>query len=225
MEMVDGRLARLARPHVSTFVLGIDGAEGGDRALSFTCPNGELYVLVCDVSGSGQRARPPAEFLVDAARILVCQGMSLALVMQTLSEGMRHFYGDAGLFASAFLAVIRERSITYVSAGHPDALLFADLRKHVHLPASGPLLGLFRLPRMNECTLSVRPGSTLAVATDGITEAPVGDGARLEESGFARAVAAACASSPDDLAACIVDVVRERAATFADDCAVLAVRM
>jgi sigma-B regulation protein RsbU (phosphoserine phosphatase) len=85
------------------------------------------------------------------------------------------FTTEATPFASLFLAVadLRERTIEYVSAGHEPALLFSGegTTAHVHLPPTGPLLGLDPLAVFRRRTLPLVRDSVLVVVTDGITEA------------------------------------------------------
>jgi serine phosphatase RsbU (regulator of sigma subunit) len=205
--------------HASGFDLRVsiaDSGFGGDRALAFACPDGVRYLFVCDVAG------PAAEFLANSARMLACMGMSPGVIMQTLDLGLSHYYGGRGLFASAFLAAVDGASLTYVSAGHPDALLFGgEADGHDHLNATGPLLGVFAQPAFEVGALPMPPGTTLTIVTDGILEAPLRAGGRLGTCGFARIVAATLASASAEPAAAVIDATRRRVLRVVDDYAVL----
>jgi serine phosphatase RsbU (regulator of sigma subunit) len=138
---------------------------------------------------------------------LVCQGMSPSLVMQTLDLAFAHCFPE--LFATAFLASFEPDACTYVSAGHPDALLLGVF-DHRHLPATGPLLGLFAQANHAQRDALIRPDEVLVVATDGLIEAQHADGRRLWHHGLAEIVRACRAGDPSTLARRAVDEIAAR---------------
>ena len=204
----------------SVAAVSVDG-RGGDRAIWFRCPDGVLHVFVCAVSRNGGPAEGPADYVVHAVRALVCQGMSLGLVLETLDRGFAHFYGGQGAFATAFLATVGEGAITYASAGHPDALLFDQTYAHDHLAATGHVLGVFSTPRIPQRTVRCAPGSTLVVSTNGILKARFGTAGAIGHGGLARMVGLALHAGCGDPADHVLSEVRKRSKTVSDDCALL----
>jgi stage II sporulation SpoE-like protein len=79
--------------------------------------------------------------------------------------------------------------LSYAAAGVEGGLVFGDRSAHVHLGATGPLLGIERLPIYEERMVRFLPGDTLVAYTDGVTEAPAAtrDG-RLGSYGLVRSM-------------------------------------
>ena len=197
--------------------------RGGDRAVAIDCPDDNRFVFVADVAGRGRAAERPADFLVDAARLLVCQGMSVATVLETLSLAFGHYFG--GRFASAFLACVGDDgAIAWASAGHPDALIVRSDGEHDHLGASGPLLGVFRDAAYRESCSTLDRGDLLIVTTDGVSDALLADGTRVGEGGVARCAHAVRDAASDPAGAFVHHLFGVMRARLDDDWAVLAAR-
>lgn len=197
--------------------------RGGDRALAIDCPDENRFVFVADVAGRGRGAERPADFLADAARLLVCQGMGVATALETLSLAFGHYFG--GRFASAFLACIcDDGTVAWASAGHPDALIVRAEGEHEHLGASGPLLGVFRDPSYRESSSALHDGDLLVVTTDGVSDALLDDGTRIGERGVARCAHAVRDAARDPAGAFVYHLFGAMRARLDDDWAVLAAR-
>jgi hypothetical protein len=92
-------------------------------------------------------------------------------------------------FAAVLVAAIDlARSVlSYAAAGVEGGLIFGDRLAHLHLVATGPLLGIQQRPRNEERTMHFLPGDALIAYTDGITEAPtVKNNAPFGTSGLVR---------------------------------------
>jgi anti-sigma regulatory factor (Ser/Thr protein kinase) len=116
-----------------------------------------------------------------------------------------------------------EGQLRMASAGHPPPLVIAadGETSYAEGPAGSPL-GVVPFPTYEEATVSLGPGSTVLLYTDGLVERPE---APLEEglswlSGFARGVPA----HPDELCGALLQS-RFRDAPPRDDVALLAVRL
>jgi sigma-B regulation protein RsbU (phosphoserine phosphatase) len=79
---------------------------------------------------------------------------------------------DGTRFATAFFAEwsARDRSLTYVNAGHPAPILLGS-RSGEQLDAGGPPLGLFPATDFEVGRIVLQPGDVMALYSDGITEA------------------------------------------------------
>jgi GAF domain-containing protein len=211
-------------------------ASGGDVFGIWTLPDGELGLLVGDVSGSGLEVAATAamvRFFVEA-RTFDCDRpaevlrQTNAILCSRLPEG---------LFVPAFLAIADGRRLRWCNAGHPPPQLLRAAGAGAAPGTSGgghaaAALGTTGLPlgidadaayEEQECALA--PGDVLLAATDGLWEArragvQFGDArlpGLLAEHGLALA--------PQALAERLRDEAHEWAPELADDLVVLAVRV
>jgi serine phosphatase RsbU (regulator of sigma subunit) len=141
-------------------------------------------IIVGDVSGPSTAASHGAGALRAYARNLVKLRVPLTTGLWLASEFFaRAVKTDSVPFASLFIAVADHRigSMHYASAGHEPGLLFDGHSDHVHLEATGPMLGLSSIPTFHERSSPLRKNGLLVVVTDGITLArpPDGDGSTI----------------------------------------------
>ena len=133
----------------------------------------------------------------------------------------------AELLVSAFYAEIEPRTgvLTYCRAGHPMPLLMQDGASE-WLDTRGLLLGLNKDGEFEERSIRVKPGSRILFYTDGLVEAKNAAGEDFGTAGVERAAVAAMRLAPQDMAARVVDAVREHAAgsPLADDATAVALR-
>jgi PAS domain S-box-containing protein len=200
------REARIARtfqnaalPNALPTVLGLqfsalyepassDANVGGDFYDAFRLLDGRVVVSIGDVLGSGIDAAATMAALRQSIRAAASINPYPDLLLKA-AEGA---FGDSNrsLFASAFVAVIDplSLSIQYANAGHPAPLLRHPDGTVVALKGNDMLLGVVNMNDFGARQvgkLSVEPGSTLVLYTDGLTEAThnleKGE-ARLEEA-------------------------------------------
>jgi len=137
-------------------------ADYGDR----------LVLMVADVSGKGisaslltasleALAAAPLESSGEPATI--CTELSLRLYART----------PAAKYATSFLAIVDPKSgeIVYVNAGHTFGLLVRGSSGVECLEVGGLPLGLMPTAEYETGRIRIEPGDTLALYTDGITEA------------------------------------------------------
>jgi sigma-B regulation protein RsbU (phosphoserine phosphatase) len=148
-------------------------AVGGDFYDFFFVDPDNLFFTICDVSGKGV----PAALYMAVTRSLVGaaarDGMEpdrlLNRVNRELCSG-----NDTYMFSTAFCGILSLSTgrLAYANAGHESPLLIRD-RKDVRFlgPPGGPVLGLFEDETFALENLSLEPGDTLFVYTDGVTEA------------------------------------------------------
>ncbi len=133
-------------------------------------------------------------------------------------------------FVTAFLAVYepRTRRLTYSRAGHDPPLIKDPGRGGAvrRLDAAGGVpLGVLDAVRYEEVTLELRPGQTLLLYTDGITEARGPDGSMFGLSGVERALLE-CSGEPGHVLRSIVDPLIRHAGGVrpGDDQTIVAIR-
>jgi sigma-B regulation protein RsbU (phosphoserine phosphatase) len=153
-----------------------DFIYGGDLVDVFHHASGCTSLAVVDITGHGIHAAMYAGLVKHALRAYFSQGGTALQTVQAFNHlciANSAFEGEEDLFATLFFGVIDSdrRTITYVSAGHHTAYLIAPF-KVTALGASGPIIGLLddKL-EFSSKRISVSAGDTLAIVTDGFTEA------------------------------------------------------
>lgn len=146
---------------------------GGDFYDFFMVDDTHLAVVMADVSGKGV---PAALFMVIAKTIIKNQaltGESLDQVFQRANDQLCENDGE-GLFVTAFMGLLdlKDGGFTYVNAGHNPPLLRRKGGSYEYLKLD-PGFVLAGLEGMTYDTahLTLAPGDTLYLYTDGVTEA------------------------------------------------------
>jgi len=220
VEEVRGQLAAHELPVITGWsaAAALRPAEGllaGDWYDVLPLQDGRYAVVVADVSGHGARAGIVAiqlKRLLEAALHLAPEP-DLALAMAA-----RVFSDEAERFASCVVAVVHPDSgvVTYANAGHPAPFVLrsdeGELRVVSELEATGPLLSWLHLDvpgAWGTRTVSMAPGSSLVVYTDGLTEArPTGSTDELGLEGVLRALAEVPRLTPEVIVDEALDVAR-----------------
>lgn len=144
---------------------------GGDWYDAFPLPAGQLGLVIGDVVGRGFHAAALMGQLRSGLRAYATQHLRPAEVLFGLSGLIRQLApGDSATVL--YMVVDPERGDVIASAaGHPAPLLSeADGgASFVEMPGSVPL-GTVRMPRYENVTLTLAPGSTLVLFTDGVVE-------------------------------------------------------
>lgn len=171
---------------------------GGDVWTAFELDGSRVGVFVADLSGHGIAAainafrlhtllsRIPVEERRDPARLL-------GLLNQRLADILR-----VGQFSTAFYGIIDRAAdrLVYAAAGSPTPLLGSQGGWRV-LDSSGLPLGVLAGAVYENRGTPFRPGDTLFLCSDGLTEARDGTGAMLGEEGLADLVEHAGKAAPD----------------------------
>lgn len=102
------------------------------------------------------------------------ESSALALANQINKHMSR--YSPSDRFATAVFLVLSRDSgeLTYVNAGHNAPIVFS-CGATTFLEATGPPLGLFADAEYETHTTVIRPGGTLLVFTDGLTDSIQGE--------------------------------------------------
>ncbi len=156
---------------------------GGDYFDFIPLTEGKLAVVIADVAGKGVGAALLMTALQASLRALILTSPAPATLVAQLNRVLLENTPD-NRFATLFYGELdtRRHVLEYVSGGHNPALLLAgdDVRE---LMPTGPIVGLVSRATYTSQEVSLAPGSTLLLYTDGITElmAPT-----LEEFGVER---------------------------------------
>jgi phosphoserine phosphatase RsbU/P len=131
---------------------------------------GKLLFLVADISGKGLGASLLSSHLHATFRGLAYGGLRLQKMVEAANT---IFYESSPSDQFATLVVgyaDRHGSVEFVSAGHTP-FLFIDQGGVRLQKATGVPLGLFRDSRFPSSHLMLKPGESLLISTDGVTEA------------------------------------------------------
>lgn len=165
----------------------------GDFYDFFPVASGRLEaggLVIADVSGKGM---PAALFMAMARSTLRGSVSGAASPAAALSLANRLIHADSAqgsMFVTLFYAELDPAGgrLTYVNAGHtPPWLYHAAADTWRELPRTGPALGLFLGAPYQQVTLTLEPGDSLVLYTDGLTDATNPSGARYDAAA-ARAV-------------------------------------
>lgn len=205
---------------------GAENEVGGDFYDVFQVGEGDWVVAIGDVCGKGVDAAvvtAVARYTVRAAVVQVdAPSRALAILNDVL---LRH---ETERFCTVTILRLRERdtgwTATVSSGGHPSPLLARGSDGTEWFGPEGSLVGVVDAPDFADAETPLRPGDTLVLYTDGVTEARRGK----EFFGEERLLATVTACPPG--AQAVADTVVARVVDFQlgdarDDIAVVAVRV
>jgi serine phosphatase RsbU (regulator of sigma subunit) len=198
-------------------------AAGGDFYDVFALEDGQLAVIVGDVSGHGRKALPHTALVRFTLRAYLEAGMSPRGAVQTAGAVLERQLG--GFFVTVVAATYnpRTRILVYSSAGHPPPVIIgAD---HAALApvtvSSSPPIGVGLPTGTRQSVVSVPGRAQICFHTDGVTEARVASelfgsrrltatlvelGPKGSASELLDRVAELADSRPDDMAACLLSI-------------------
>jgi sigma-B regulation protein RsbU (phosphoserine phosphatase) len=188
---------------------------GGDYYDFLALPAGKLGVALGDVSGKGiaaalMMASLEASLRAEAARAGGDLGQMIGRVNQLIYDASAE-----DRYATLFYAEYdpAQHLLTYVNAGHNAPILLREgcaCIERLH-EGGGPVVGLIPECTYRQATVSLNPGDTLVIYTDGISEAM---NPELEEWGEERLIAAT-RESTGSCSAEVVGQIMEAAAAHA----------
>ncbi len=202
---------------------GPDVEVGGDWYDVLALPDGRLALAMGDVVGRGVPAASLMGQLRNGLRAYIVEGRSPAQVLTLLNRLLRDI-GTPHQMATLVVMLLDPETgdLRYANAGHPPPLVKADdgttrfLEDAVSVP-----LGAIGHAEYSEAEVTLTPGSTLILYTDGLVE----DRTMPLDVGLDR-LRADILTAPDDVDAMCEHLTAEvrGAGPAQDDVAVLAVR-
>ena len=200
---------------------------GGDFYDVFALEDGQLAVIVGDVSGHGRGALPHTALLRFTVRAYLEAGLSPRRALQTAGSVLERQLG--GSFATVVAATYhpRERTLTYACAGHPPPIVLGPPVAHGERTitpvtvSSSPPIGAGSQTGMRQTVVSVPGPSQLCFYTDGVTEARI----RGELFGPERLALGLLGLGPETTASALLDRISEEADARPDDMAACLLRV
>ncbi len=197
---------------------------GGDFYDVFALGDGQVAVIVGDVSGHGRSALPHTTLVRYTLRAYLEAGLSPRLALQAAAPSLERQLGDS--FATVALATYhpRDRVLVYACAGHPPPLVMSDEPIAPLTACSAPPIGVGQTTGTRQSVVSIPGGALVCLYTDGVVEArvrghlygagrlehaleeigPDGDASTLLDN-----VARESDQRPDDMAACMLRIEGE----------------
>jgi serine phosphatase RsbU (regulator of sigma subunit) len=144
---------------------------GGDWYDVIPLPDGRIGLVIGDVAGHGIESAALMSQLRNALRAYALEHASPAAVVDRLDRLLHHLE-PAGMATIVYLVYEpRTRELSFVAAGHPYPLLVGADEATVFLDGGRSLpLGTGLDERRTDATVTLAPGSTLVLYTDGLIE-------------------------------------------------------
>lgn len=204
-----------------------DGDEvGGDFYDIFQISTAEWVVAIGDVCGKGVDAAVVTALVRHALRALAVRLPQPGQALDALNEILlRH---ETDRFCTVILLRLRHEdgawTTTVSSGGHPLPLLTRAGERPTVFGRPGTLLGVLETPAFHDAETLLRPGDTLVLYTDGVTEGRRGD-EFYGESRLRASVAGGAGSAATLAEGVLADVLQFQLGDARDDIAIVAVRV
>lgn len=156
----------------SRYLPAASGMVGGDWYDAFLIPGGRLAIAIGDVAGRGLGAASVMGRVRNALRAYAFEGHPPVEVAHRLDGLVSYF--DSGDLVTLLYGVVDPglSTLRFVLAGHmPPLMLTGEGAKFVEsADRSDPPLGAFDTSSFRERTVSLDPGASLLLYTDGLVE-------------------------------------------------------
>jgi sigma-B regulation protein RsbU (phosphoserine phosphatase) len=201
---------------------------GGDLYEILRLDRDRVLVAVGDVSGKGIPAALFMAVAMTLLRSMARQGKPPETILRDLNDELLA-QNPRGMFVTLQCLVfdLAKGTVTCASAGHHGAALVLP----GHIPrlafdSTGCVLGLLPAGEVTSDTLQLRPGATLVLFTDGVSEALDQNDELFGEERLLEYLAASPDRSARDTALGVLDAVRRHAAGAkqSDDITIVSVR-
>lgn len=201
---------------------------GGDFYDIINLPNNSIGLVIADVSDKGI----PAALYMTVARTLIrahaTGSPSPAEVLQDVNKLLLNDSSDA-MFITAVYAILSLETgrLLYANAGHNRPLLFRKRKGAVEqLPKGGTALGVLEEYSLENHQLTIQPGESLILYTDGVTDVLSPEGKFFGENRLIEVVKAHGKESVRDMLEYLDDALIEfrRGIAPIDDITLLAIR-
>jgi serine phosphatase RsbU (regulator of sigma subunit) len=154
---------------------------GGDYFDIIELPQGEVALIVADVSGHGLASAMTASIIKALLPNYMANLGSPAKALSALNQDIYNLTQD-DMFVTAFAALFSpaKKCLTWALAGHPSPLFMTNKTEISRLSESSIFLGAFDngspLVDYQDHVQEIKTGDRLALFTDGLTEAPTAEG-------------------------------------------------
>ncbi len=201
---------------------------GGDLYEVLRLDDGRLLVAIGDVSGKGIPAALFMAVTTTLLRIMARQYRKPEEILLQVNDALA-VQNPRNMFVTLLCMIIDPSTgiITCANAGHPSAVLLRPgVAPRVTLESTALLSGIVAGTKVGSETMTLEPGDTLVLYTDGVTEAFNAEGAMFGQTRLLECLGGVTGQPVDKAVSIVLDAVRRHAADCpqSDDITVIAVR-
>ena len=180
----------------------------GDLYDFFPIEPGKMCFVVGDVSGKGIAAGIFMAVTRTLIRATAVPGRGPVEIMNRVNAQLAK-ENQASLFVTMILGIVDTATgrMVYGQGGHNPPILVPAQGKPTYEPAGGMPLGVFEDAKFGERELQLKPGETLLVYTDGVTEAMNQAKDLFGEDRLEKAVTGVADLSPEKIAERVIEQV------------------
>ena len=180
----------------------------GDLYDFFPIEPGKMCFVVGDVSGKGIAAGIFMAVTRTLIRATAVPGRGPVEIMNRVNAQLAK-ENQASLFVTMILGIVDTATgrMVYGQGGHNPPILVPVQGKPTYEPAGGMPLGVFEDAKFGERELQLKPGETLLVYTDGVTEAMNQAKDLFGEDRLEKAVTGVASLSPEKIAERVIEQV------------------
>jgi len=199
---------------------------GGDFFDTFELADGRLGFALGDVAGKG----PPAAILAAMVQGIfashVGAGAGPAETLDRVNKALLRRAIESRFATLVYGVLSPDGALVASNAGHNPTFLFRADGRLERLDKGGLMVGAFDFAAYEEDRAALRPGDTIVLYSDGVTDATSPSGDQFGEDRFLASLGTAHRETPEDLVARLIAEIRAFAAGEppADDVTLLVVR-
>jgi phosphoserine phosphatase RsbU/P len=182
---------------------------GGDYFDYFPLPDGQLGLVIADVSGKGVPAALLMATFRAALRSEVRKNRPIPAVIEDV-HGMLVESMDTSRYVTAVYGVLDPRlgAFTYVNCGHNPPMLLRARGERELLPTGRAALGMFHGEPAAPCTVHLGASDTLLLYTDGVVELTDANQTEFGEARLGRALSDSAARPAREIIGALLDATR-----------------
>lgn len=174
--METGKDIKIEKIRKGRMVSSAAAGDSGDTAVSCRLPDGSLAFILSDGMGKGMKAAAESQTVINKLRKLLKDGASVAYAIKEVNRSMIEQSGRDYSFATLDLTVIDKktgRAKFYKMGAALSFVVRGNKIKRIEQPALP--VGIIPRLKLTHVTAKLRPGDTLVMVSDGITEADRSD--------------------------------------------------
>ncbi len=186
---------------------------GGDYYGYIPLPGGRMAVAIGDVAGKGVAASLLMAKLSSDIRFAMLTEPEPNKAIARLNDMLYAFTSQMDRFVTV-LAVFLDpatHTVTMVSGGHPSPLWYKPATKELvpatHKDVGGPPLGMIDGLDFDSCQITLQPGESLVLFTDGVDESMNVKGDKFDMHGIEKVIKDCGTAGPQELVERLVAAV------------------
>jgi serine phosphatase RsbU (regulator of sigma subunit) len=191
---------------------------GGDYYGYIPLPDGKMVCAVGDVAGKGVSASLIMAKLSSDIRYCALTEADPARAIAKLNDSLCEFTGPMDRFVTLAAVVLDPTThvVTMMSGGHGSPLLWrpdtGELIEAMSKDVGGPPLGMIEGLDFSSCQITLQPGESLILFTDGVNESMSAKEHSFGMESVERVIRTAGNASPKELGEKLVAAVKQHAA-------------